>query len=436
MVTGSGGAQAGCMTETPPQTPPGPPPPPQEPPAAPPTGWNTENLKDYRRLRRSRHDRKVAGVAGGLGRHLDVDPTILRVLFVVLVFFGGAGLLLYGAMWLFVPEEETEETVVRTSDSTRNAILITVAVVAGLLAIGDSWNGYGFPWPLAVAALVLVVVLLTRDGSAKAPAAPPGTPGVPPPFVPGGPAAAAPSAGAPAAVYPPPATPYSPYAQPADAMPTDVLPTQDPAWYPSTRSGKTGPVLFGPTVALVALALGLLGLYDATGGSVPDAAYPALALAVIGAMLVLGAFVGRPGGLTFLGIVAAIALPLTAIGGPSFEGDRNLAVAPTSAAAVADSYEVPAGRIELDLTGVRDLEELDGREIAVDASAGEIVVVVPDDLRVDFQADVEFGGAIDTPDGRRDGWGASLPGVVNDDADTQVDLDLDLRFGHIELRQS
>ena len=38
-------------------------------------------------------------------RHLDVDPLILRVAFVVLVFFGGAGLILYGACWLLVPEE-------------------------------------------------------------------------------------------------------------------------------------------------------------------------------------------------------------------------------------------------------------------------------------------------------------------------------------------
>ena len=38
-------------------------------------------------------------------RHLDIDPLILRVAFVVLVFFGGAGLILYGACWLLVPEE-------------------------------------------------------------------------------------------------------------------------------------------------------------------------------------------------------------------------------------------------------------------------------------------------------------------------------------------
>ena len=38
-------------------------------------------------------------------RHLDIDPLILRVAFVVLAFFGGAGLLLYGACWLLVPED-------------------------------------------------------------------------------------------------------------------------------------------------------------------------------------------------------------------------------------------------------------------------------------------------------------------------------------------
>src|SRR5689334_7243536 len=56
-----------------------------------------DEVRDLARLRRSLTDRRVAGVAGGLGRHLDVDPLILRVAFVVLTFFGGAGLILYGA---------------------------------------------------------------------------------------------------------------------------------------------------------------------------------------------------------------------------------------------------------------------------------------------------------------------------------------------------
>jgi phage shock protein PspC (stress-responsive transcriptional regulator) len=435
MVPGAAAEQAGAMTETPPQAAsPEPPPPPQP---GQPGRWNTENLRDYRRLRRSRYDRKVAGVAGGLGRHLDVDPTILRVLFVVLVFFGGAGLLLYGALWLFVPEEETEETVIGTSDSTRNAILITVAVVAGLLAIGDSWNGYGFPWPLALVGLVVAIVLMTRDGSAKG-TPPPGTPGVPPP----GASGFAPPPYAPPTPYPQPgAAEGAPFEEPTMTLPQAPPPPHTAAWYPPVppqplRPAKTGPLLFGPTLALVALALGVLGLYDATGGSVSDAAYPALALAVVGAMLVLGAFFGRAGGLPLLGVVAAIALPLTAIGGPTYDGDRNLEATPASAADVASSYDVPAGRIQLDLTEVDDLEALDGRSISVDASAGEIVVLVPDDLRVRYDATVEFGGAVDTPSVQRDGWGASASGVVNDDADTTIDLELDLRFGHIELRQS
>ncbi|HET9423669.1 MAG TPA: PspC domain-containing protein, partial [Nocardioides sp.] len=62
-----------------------------------------DEVRDLGRLRRSRHDRKIAGVAGGLARHLDVDPIILRVALVVLIFFGGAGLLIYGAGWLLVP---------------------------------------------------------------------------------------------------------------------------------------------------------------------------------------------------------------------------------------------------------------------------------------------------------------------------------------------
>ena len=64
-----------------------------------------DEVRDLGRLRRTTADRKVAGVAGGLARHLDIDPLILRVGFVVLAFFGGAGLILYAAGWALVPED-------------------------------------------------------------------------------------------------------------------------------------------------------------------------------------------------------------------------------------------------------------------------------------------------------------------------------------------
>ncbi len=57
-------------------------------------------------LRRSRNDRVIAGVCGGIARHLGVDPVLLRVLVVVLtVFTGGAFLLAYLVAWLIIPDD-------------------------------------------------------------------------------------------------------------------------------------------------------------------------------------------------------------------------------------------------------------------------------------------------------------------------------------------
>ena len=62
-------------------------------------------MDSTRKLYRSRKSRKVAGVCGGLGEYLNTDPTVIRVLFIVLAVLGGAGGLIYLAMWLIVPEE-------------------------------------------------------------------------------------------------------------------------------------------------------------------------------------------------------------------------------------------------------------------------------------------------------------------------------------------
>ena len=61
-----------------------------------------------RRLYRCYHDRRIAGVASGLAEYFDVDPTIVRILWVFSVLFGGVGLLLYIAMAIIVPMEPEE----------------------------------------------------------------------------------------------------------------------------------------------------------------------------------------------------------------------------------------------------------------------------------------------------------------------------------------
>jgi phage shock protein C len=58
-----------------------------------------------RKLYRSKTNRQLAGVCGGLAEHFNLDATLIRVLFVVLAVLGGSGLVLYVAMWIIIPKE-------------------------------------------------------------------------------------------------------------------------------------------------------------------------------------------------------------------------------------------------------------------------------------------------------------------------------------------
>jgi phage shock protein PspC (stress-responsive transcriptional regulator) len=59
-----------------------------------------------KKLYRSKTDRKIAGVAGGLSEYLNVDPTVIRLGFLLLALPGGPSILIYFVMWIIVPEEE------------------------------------------------------------------------------------------------------------------------------------------------------------------------------------------------------------------------------------------------------------------------------------------------------------------------------------------
>ena len=59
------------------------------------------------RLYRSRTDTIVAGVCGGIGNYLKVDPILFRILFVLGIVVGGGGLIAYIVMWIIVPLENT-----------------------------------------------------------------------------------------------------------------------------------------------------------------------------------------------------------------------------------------------------------------------------------------------------------------------------------------
>lgn len=86
-------------------------------------------------LRRSTEDRVIAGVAGGLGRYLGIDPVVLRIAFVILAFAGGSGVLLYILGWILIPEERAGEPVGALARPERHVDLWLVVGV-GLVSLG------------------------------------------------------------------------------------------------------------------------------------------------------------------------------------------------------------------------------------------------------------------------------------------------------------
>lgn len=62
--------------------------------------------KNVKRLYRSKNNRIIAGVCGGIGEYFDIDPTLIRLLWVVLTFLGGSGLIAYIICWIVIPEKK------------------------------------------------------------------------------------------------------------------------------------------------------------------------------------------------------------------------------------------------------------------------------------------------------------------------------------------
>jgi phage shock protein C len=63
-----------------------------------------------KRLYRSRHDRMIGGLCGGLGEYFGIDPTVVRLLFVLATLVGGHGILAYLILLVIVPLEPAEQT--------------------------------------------------------------------------------------------------------------------------------------------------------------------------------------------------------------------------------------------------------------------------------------------------------------------------------------
>jgi phage shock protein PspC (stress-responsive transcriptional regulator) len=395
------------MTTTPPDTSP---PPPPAPDSGPRVGW--DDIRDLARIRRSRSDRKVAGVAAGLGRHLDIDPVILRVAFVVLTFFGGVGLLLYVALWLLLPEDGNDWAKVKLDRRSRTVALVLVGALALLLLVSHGWWGDpGFLFFCLVVVGVIAVIVNVLPNRGKPPHVTHGAP----------PATGAEQVTGPAtdttATYP---TAYQP--------PTYAVPEQPRPVNPR----KKGPILFWFALAVIVVALGGLGIADLAGADVAPSAYPATALGITAAFLLLGSFFGRAGGLILVGLIAAA----TTVGMTIADkwDPHSETVVPTTSAQVKSEYSMDVGEIKLDLTDLSDPEALNGRTIHLTGNVGHLEVIVPAGLTVEANSHVTGIGGINAFG--RDGGGVDTSVDAVHDAGPKsayLIIDTELHVGGIDV---
>lgn len=64
-------------------------------------------------LYRSKTNRLIGGVCGGLGEYFAIDPTVIRIVFLLIALFGGGGILLYLILWLVIPSEKNKKVSVQ-----------------------------------------------------------------------------------------------------------------------------------------------------------------------------------------------------------------------------------------------------------------------------------------------------------------------------------
>ena len=303
----------------------------QLPEAEPPAG-DDEN-RPPRRLLRSRSDRMIAGVAGGLGRYFGVDPVIFRIVFAVSVFLGGLGVLAYIALALFVPTGDDEGAAVERPPIERSRGL-AIAVGLGLFVLALSWGIFdgGFFWdgdgwffgpPLLVIALAAGVYLIVRE-----------TKGI-------------------------------------------------------SSLGIFGRILLAifAIVALFAAAV-----VSAWAGATGHGAVIALVIVGVGALLAVSAF---RGGARWLIVPAVVlALPLGAVAAADIrfaDGVGEREYRPATVASIPDEgYELGIGRLEIDLREL-DWERERVVDLDTDLGLGQTVIAVPESVCVDGEVDAKAG---------------------------------------------
>lgn len=380
-------------------------------------GVRMNNNTPTDRLVRPVEGRMVAGVALGTAHRLGIEPWIARLGFLILSLFGGAGLLLYIAGWLLIPEEGTTESIAEDwiGSARENStwigaaiVVIAAAILVGNLHIvrGDILWAVGL---LAFGVLLYQGRLPEITGRAEST-----------------------SASGDEVVTEPEAETAENVEEgdPGVAeVPTEVAATTETSLEaPPARRERS--MLGRLTIGTLFIAVGVLLAVDTVASvNIRFGHYVALLIGVVGIGLLVGTFLGRSRGLIVLGVllvpVALVASVVTA----SFDGGfGNPDFAPRLLTEVDRHYELTAGDLTIDLRSL----DVDGQELSVegDLGFGHFQVLLPDGVGYRIEGHVGFGD-IDFDGVHHDG--VDVDGTWIRPGSGTIVLDLDVGFGQLEI---
>jgi len=324
-----------------------PPPPPTSPPPPPPGA--THQLE--RRVYRSRHDRMIGGVCGGLAEYFQIDPTLVRIAAVVL-FFSGPGFILYPAAWILIPKRPVgygpqPRSGAQTSDRMVGVVLgiAAIALVVSLTASNMSL--------FAIALIGGGIWLLSEKTAANSVAVDERTGPAPSSYT-------APSQYA--------QTSYQrPYAAPNDnyGVPYVPAPPRGPQKITRVVLASIG------LLAVIAIAAATVGLSILGPGW-----FMGTALVIIAVGVLLGQINGGGArGLIPIALLTAILLvPAAAVDGLVANGVGEVTFTPETLTEIEGSYEHGIGKLKLDFSEVDFAGE--SKTVDVDLGVGEVIVIV------------------------------------------------------------
>lgn len=357
-------------------------------------------------LVRPREGRVVAGVALAVADRLGMSPTAVRIVWFVLGWVGGLGILLYLAGWLLIPEEGAERSIAedllgRSGDAATwiGVALIAIAGIA-LLDAGDIVNT-DVAW--AVGLLVLGILVFRGDIGGARPTedeavTPAGVDEATPPGI-------------------------------DEVTTVATAPVRVPR-PPRVRRERSilGRLAFGTILVVLG---GMLAL-DTAGAIEPSpTTYLAVVTGIVGAALLLGAFVGRSRGLIFLGLMLLPFLLAFSVVTARFAGGwGDPDYTPATIAEVQASYSLTGGEMTIDLGAV----DLAGGTVSFegDVGFGRLLVLIPEGAGYTLDAHVGFGEIAVV--GQHQG-GIDVDRTLVHAGTGSIVMDLDVGFGQIEIME-